>query len=139
MQVERALQIEVMLRLRVLGVLAVGIPNSIFFPARTDAERSLISRIVRRMKDDGMITPGAGDLIAAANGVACFIELKREKTRDLLGKTQAAGRLSDPQKDFRDQCAKAGVAYRVCHTWPEVEAALIETGVLGERNGRRSA
>lgn len=127
---ERALQIEVMLRLHALGVLAVAIPNSIFFPARTEAERSIISRIIRRMKDDGLITPGAGDLIVAGNGAACFIELKREKSRDLLGKTLPAGRLSDPQKDFRDKCAAAGIPYHVCHTWDEVKAALYETGVL---------
>lgn len=130
MTAERTLQLEIMTRLRALGVLTASIPNSLYFPARTPAERALIARVVSQMKNDGMITPGAPDLIAAANGVACFVELKREKSRDLLGKTKPAGTLSDPQKDFRDQCAKAGMAYRVCHTWTEVETALIETGVL---------
>lgn len=130
-QAERVLQQEVTLRLRALGVLSFSVPNSLFFPARTEAERALIARVVSQMKNDGIITPGAPDLVIAGNGVVCFVELKTAGSRDLLGKTKRPGQLSDLQKEFRDRCADAGAPYYVCHSWDEVKAALMSERVLG--------
>ena len=63
------------------------------------------------MKTDGMLVPGAPDLVLmGAKGALC-VELKREPSRDLFMK-RPRGRLSPEQKAFKQRCADAGVGPR---------------------------
>jgi hypothetical protein len=129
MQIERAIQQEILIRLRASGlpVLAVPIPNSLYFPARTEAERRIIARIVAQMKNEGSILPGASDLILIwAAGAAC-VEIKRPARAALFGK-QRAGRQSDAQKAFAAACAAFGVRYVIVESWEQVWAHLVEWG-----------
>jgi hypothetical protein len=128
-QVERALQQEVMIRLRAYPVIAIPVPNSFFIPARTAAERAVARRLVSQMKKNGVLLTGAVDLVVLGRGASCCIELKRPAERTLLQRTPA-GRLSDDQKEFRDRCFAAGVNWARCESWAEVEAALKDRGVI---------
>ena len=121
--IEKALHQEVMLRLRTLPVVAFSVPNSVYLPARTEAERTMAARIIHQMKAAGQMTPGAPDLVIAARNGVVLCELKREKTRDLLT-VRPKGRLSPEQRDFRDRCAAAGVRYLVAHCWADVDGSL---------------
>jgi len=129
---ERVLQREIMLRLGAgpWPVIAAPIPNGIYIPAHNDEERRLVGRIVRRMKDDGMLLPGAGDMIVASAAAACFLELKRPAERDLFGRRSVRGQLSDGQREFRRRCDVAGVPYAVAHDWREALEALRRHGVI---------
>lgn len=122
-QIERALQQEIMLRLKRYPIVVAAIPNGIYLPSRDPAEREVIKRIIARMKNDGMLTPGAGDLVLVGAKGAKFIECKRPKTSDLFT-TRPKGRLSDEQKDFRRLCMNAGVEYVVAYCWQDVECSL---------------
>lgn len=122
-QIERSLQQEIAWRLKAYPVVAAAIPNGLWIPARTEAERILVARIISRMKTDGMLTPGAGDLVLAGAKGCAFVECKRPRTRDLLT-VRPKGRLSPDQRDFRDLCAAAGVTYLVAHAWSDIEPAL---------------
>src|SRR5262245_49944545 len=64
-QIERALQAELMLRLRAGAwpIIALPIPNGIWLPARSEGERALVARLIARMKANGMLLPGAPDLV----------------------------------------------------------------------------
>ena len=64
---EKTLHQEIMLRLRLLPVVAFSVPNSVFLPARTDDERTLARRLIHQMKTAGMLTPGAPDLAVVSN------------------------------------------------------------------------
>jgi hypothetical protein len=122
-QLERALQSEILYRLKAHPVVAAAIPNGLWIPQRTDAERDIAVRIVARMKSDGMLTPGAPDLVLlGAKGALC-VELKRPASRDLFGR-KPKGRLSPEQKEFRDRCIRAGVRYVVAYDWADVECNL---------------
>lgn len=127
MQAERVLQQEVMTRLRCLPVLALAIPNSVYFPARTEAERSMIARVIHRMKASGQITPGAPDLVVVWNGGAGLIELKRAAQRNLLG-TRPRGRPSESQIEIAEQAAALGLNHAYCTSWEEVYERLVEWG-----------
>lgn len=127
-QAERALNAEVMLRLRAWPVIAFGIPNGIYMPARTEAERSLVARIINRMKADGQLTPGAPDLVCLWRGGGAAIELKRPRARDLFGVTQRAGRPSAPQMDLAERAAQLGIHHAFCDSWDSVRDRLIEWG-----------
>lgn len=131
--VEKALQGEVLLRLRALPVIVASIPNATFLPTRSKAEKEMARRLIGQAKRSGMLSPGAGDLVVmgAPRGkcIGGFIELKRPASRTLFGK-QPAGKLSDAQEDFRDRCAAVGVNWARCESWTQVEAALREWGVL---------
>ena len=114
MQLERTLQSEILLRLNRYPVVAIPIPNGIWVPARGEAEKGLVKRLIARMKTDGMLVPGAPDLVLmGAKGALC-VELKREASRDLLVK-RPKGRLSPEQKAFKQRCADAGVGYLVAY------------------------
>jgi hypothetical protein len=131
-QSERALQAEVLLRMRAGGwpVITLAVPNSIYFPARTDAERSIIARVVSQMKNAGQITPGAPDLAVFWRGGAGMIELKRAKSRGLLGAVPA-GRPSDRQVEMAERAAALGINHAFCSSWDEVAERLTEWGALG--------
>lgn len=122
-QLERSLQTEVMLRLNRYPVVAVPSANGMYLPARDEAERVIVARVVQRMKTDGMMTPGAPDLVLLGGRGALCVELKRPVSRDLFGR-KPKGRLSPEQKEFRDRCAAAGVRYVVAHCWADVEGSL---------------
>lgn len=128
-QAERSLQTEIMIRLKALPVLAIPVPNGIWLPARTAAERTLVARIISQIKKTGLLLPGAPDLVILSRSGAGLIELKRPAERTLLKKIPK-GQLTAPQKDFRDLCRIRGVNWAECSSWDEVRAALTEWGVL---------
>jgi len=121
--IEKALHQEVMLRLRLLPVVAFSVPNSVYLPARTEAERTMAARIIHQMKATGQMTPGAPDIVVCARHGAVLCELKREKTRDLFT-TRPKGRLSPEQREFQSRCAAAGVRYVVAYDWEDVACSL---------------
>lgn len=127
-QAERALQMEVMLRLRARPVIACPVPNSIYFPARTDAERKIIARVIHQMKNAGQIVPGAPDLIVLWAGGGGMIELKRPKSRSLLGAVPQ-GRPSDSQIEMAERAAAIGINHAFCTSWDEVDERLSAWGV----------
>jgi hypothetical protein len=125
-QIERTLQTEVMLRLRAGAwpVIALPIPNGIWFPTRDEKERELVRRLIARMKADGMLVPGAPDLaLVWGEGRGGIIELKRPASRDLLGK-HPAGRPSDAQRDIAERAADLGANHAYCSSWDDVRATL---------------
>jgi len=121
--IEKALHQEVMLRLRPLPVVAFSVPNSVYLPARTEAERTMAARIIHQMKAAGQMTPGAPDIVVCGRHGTILAELKRSASRDLLTK-RPAGRLSPEQREFRERCERAGVRYVVAHCWEDVEGSL---------------
>lgn len=121
--IEKALHQEVMLRLRLLPVVAFSVPNSIYLPARSEAERTMAARIIHQLKAAGQMTPGAPDLCIASRHGTIMVELKRGKSRDLFT-TRPKGKLSPEQKEFRAQCERVGVRYVVAHCWEDVECSL---------------
>jgi hypothetical protein len=128
LQAERSLQQEIAWRLKTLPLVALPIPNGLWIPARTQAERSLVARIIARMKADGMLLPGAPDFVLMWHGGCAAIELKRPKMRDLLG-TRPAGRPTDNQRWFAERCAELGVHHAYCTSWDELKAKLNKWGV----------
>jgi len=124
-QLERTLQTELLYRLARYPVVACSIPNGIYLPAHTEEERVLVRRIVARMRNDGMLTPGAPDLVIMGEKRAVCVELKRPVSRDLFGR-KPRGRLSPEQRAFRDRCVDCGVEYLVADCWEDVEAVLPE-------------
>lgn len=131
-QIERALQAEVMLRIKAaaLPVIAVPVPNSIYFPARNEAERKIIARVVAQMKATGQLEPGAFDIACFwANGGGGMIELKRPATRDLFRK-RPAGRPSDEQIEMAERATSLGVNHAFCTSWDDVRARLTEWGAI---------
>ena len=124
-QLERTLQTEVLYRLNRYPVVCAAIPNGLWVPAHNEQERALVARIVNRMKSDGMMTPGAGDLAVIGPRGGMYVELKRPASRDLFGR-KPRGRLSPEQKVFRDRCVAAGVEYLVADCWEDVECHLYQ-------------
>ena len=124
-QIERGLQSEILYRLARYPVVACAIPNGIFLPAHNEAERVLVRRIVARMRDDGMLTPGAPDLVIAGEKRCVMVELKRPASRDLFGR-RPRGRLSPEQKTFQQRCVDCGVEYIVASSWDDVQCMLHE-------------
>ena len=124
-QLERNLQTEILYRLARYPVVACAVPNGIFLPAHNEAERVLVRRIVARMRDDGMLTPGAPDLVIAGERRCVMVELKRPASRDLFGR-KPKGRLSPEQKTFQQRCVDVGVEYIVAECWEDIAAVLHE-------------
>ncbi len=118
------------MRLRALPVLALPIPNGMWIPARTPAERSLVARIIHQMKQRGEIVVGAPDLAVFWASGAGLIELKRPAQRDLLGKRIAAGKPSQAQLDMAERCAQIGVRYAIAESWDQVRKHLIDWGAI---------
>lgn len=146
-QVERALQREIVTRLRAapLDAIVIGSPNGVFFPARTPAERELVRRIVHQLKATGQLTPGAPDLVVLWRDGCGGIELKRPAEKTLLG-SQPKGYSSAAQIEFAATCRVLGIRYAICASWPEVRDTLIAWGRLPaswrdaeQRIGRRAA
>jgi hypothetical protein len=132
-QIERALQQEVMTRLRAgaYPVLAMSIPNGVFLPAHSKEEREIAARIISQMKASGQLVPGAPDLaVFFRGGHGALIELKRPASRDLLGNRIPAGRPSQEQRHFAERAADLGVHHAFCTSWDEVRARLAEWGAI---------
>lgn len=132
-QAERTLQSEVMLRIQHAPVdaIVVPVPNGIWLPVHSESERTLVRRLIYRLKQDGMLVPGTADLLVLWASGAGAIELKRGASKTLLGPV-AAGRQSDEQKAFEARCLAAGVPYTICTSWPEVRDTLISWRRLPE-------
>lgn len=126
-QAERALQSEVVLRLRAWPVVTLPIPNGIWVPARSEGERALVVRIINRMKSDGMLVPGAPDLAIFWNGGAGMIELKRPPAQSLLGKSRA-GVPTEAQVTMAERAAALKINHAFCQSWDDVAARLTEWG-----------
>jgi len=124
-QLERTLQQEILYRLARYPVVAVPVPNGIWLPAHNEAERTVVARLMARMKSDGMLVPGAPDLVLMGERRAVCVELKRSASRDLFGR-KPKGRLSPEQKAFEQRCIDCGVEYIVADCWEHVEAILPE-------------
>lgn len=122
-QLERSLQVEIAWRLNAYPVVTAAIPNGLWVPSHNPAERAVVARIISRMKTDGMLTPGAGDLVLAGAKGCAFVECKRPASRDLLT-VRPKGRLSPEQREFRSHCERAGVRYVVAYDWADVECSL---------------
>jgi hypothetical protein len=115
-QIEKVLQQEILLRLKPYPVLGIPIPNSIFFPARNDAERQIL--------------PGAPDIVAMWSGGAGMLEIKRAASKDLFGHRKPAGRASPEQKEMEKRAEQLGVNYAFVHSWDEARDKLHEWGAL---------
>lgn len=129
-QLERALQQEITLRLRAEGwpVLALPIPNGMWIPARSEAERGLVARVVSQMKPAGLLLPGAPDLVLLWAEGAALVELKRPASRDLLRK-RAKGRPTEAQLGMAAQAAELGIRHAFVTSWDELRARLVEWGI----------
>jgi hypothetical protein len=76
------------------------------------------------------VKSGWADYEIVKNGRVYFIEVKRPRVlKAEAGAYQAAGSLSDTQKEFRDTCIANSTPYAVCHSLAEVEAMLIMWGI----------
>jgi hypothetical protein len=130
-QAERYLHAEVMMRLPALrpDCVIVPVPNGTWLPARTPAERSLVARLIARMKDEGQLLPGAADFLCLWRTGSGAVELKRPAQRDLFGK-RPAGRPSEAQKEFAELCTTHGVRHVYATSWDEVHDALSDWGRL---------
>ena len=124
-QLERSLQTEILYRLARYPVVAIPVPNGIWLPAHNESERVVVARLMARMKSDGMLTPGAPDLILMGERRGVCIELKRPASRDLFGR-RPKGRLSPEQKAFEQRCVDCGVEYIVASSWEDIAAVLPE-------------
>ena len=124
-QLERTLQTELLWRLARYPVVAIPVPNGVWLPAHNEAEKVVVARLMARMKSDGMLTPGAPDLVVLGEKRAVCVELKRPASSDLFGR-KPKGRLSPEQRSFRDRCIDAGVSYLVASSWEDVQCVLPE-------------
>jgi len=123
---ERSLQTEILYRLARYPVVAIPVPNGIWLPARNEAEHAVVARLIARMKSDGMLTPGACDIVLIGEKRAICLELKRPPIRDLFGRVKPGGRLSPEQKAFEQRCIDCGVEYIVASSWEDVQCVLPE-------------
>jgi len=124
-QLERSLQTEILYRLARYPVVAIPVPNGIWLPAHNEAERVVVARLMARMKSDGMLVPGAPDLVLIGEERAICVELKRSASRDLFGR-KPKGRLSPEQKAFQQRCVNCGVEYLVASSWEDIEYIIPE-------------
>ena len=124
-QLERSLQSEILYRLNRYPVVAIPIPNGIWLPSHNEAEKAVVARLMARMKTDGMLLPGAPDLVLLGEQGAVCVELKRSASRDLFGR-RPRGRLSPEQKAFQQRCVNCGVEYLVASSWEDIEYILPE-------------
>lgn len=137
---ERTLQAECAWRLQTapLAAIWIPIPNGLFVPARTEAEKRIVQRIIARMKSDGMLRPGAYDLVFLWDTGCGAVELKRPAERTLFGRVPA-GRLSDDQIYFATMAAQQRVRYALCDSWDALRLKLVEWERLPEGWGNAAA
>ncbi len=131
MRPETILQQEIVLRLKAYPVIVCPIPNGLWIPARTPAERLVVAKIIASMKRSGQLVPGMPDLVLLWRGGCAAVELKASKRRDLLG-TKPAGRLSDDQVAFAQRCAELWVNYACVTSWEQLRPYLCEWGIIAK-------
>lgn len=142
-QAERILQREVIVRLGLaersgaLDCIVIGSANGIFIPARTEAEKTLARRVVHQMKQDGMLTPGAPDLLFLWRDGCGGIELKRPASASLFVR-RAKGKPSPDQRAFKQRAFALQIPYAICDSWESVRDTLIAWGRLRANYGRNA-
>jgi hypothetical protein len=131
MQAERTLQAEIMARLntRAWPLIALPVPNGIWLPAHDEAERRLVGRLIARMKADGLLTVGAPDLVLCWRDGSALVELKRPRSRDLLGRIAPAGRPCPAQSEIAERAARLGINHAFVTSWDELRQRLAEWGI----------
>jgi hypothetical protein len=144
-QYERTLQTEVIWRSKVLPLKVVSNLNGIWLPAREaepvrcprcgfefegPGEKAIVARLINRLKTDGFIIPGVPDLTFIWQGGGGFIELKRPATRDLFGVRKPAGRATDSQKQYTEECRGLGINHGFASTWEDVRSHLRTWGAI---------
>jgi hypothetical protein len=144
-QYERTLQQECLWRANRLPLKITSNLNGIWIPPREGAEvecphchavfdspdqKKLVARIINRLKTDGMLVPGTPDLTVVWPNGGGFIELKRPASKDLFGVRSPAGRLSDVQRLYDDDCRRLGINHAVCTTWEDVRTHLQTWGAI---------
>lgn len=97
-------------------VLAFHVPNGFWLPG---VSAKVAAKIWKTLQRDGA-RPGAADLVVCHEGRVLFLELKRA----------SGGVLSEDQKNFRDDCARAGIEWREAKGLSEARRALVEFGAL---------
>lgn len=128
-QSERILQEEFLWRLRAYPILPLVTPNGLYIPARTEGERAIKARIISRMKADGMLVPGASDIVLLWGGGAALVETKRPAHKDVFG-THAAGTPSQDQIEFQRRAQRLGINHAYCRSWEQLKAQLGEWGAI---------
>lgn len=136
-QIERGLQAEIVMRLKMARIFHVPIPNGVYLPDLpatllkylSEQERHITiriwnamkARIINTMKAQGGMEPGAFDLVIwGSTGRAGLVELKREASTDLLGHKITPGQLNQDQRVFRDRAEEHHVPWAICRNWGEV-------------------
>jgi hypothetical protein len=127
-QAERSLQEELLWRLKQYPVLSLITPNGIYFPCRSEDERKLRARLINRMKADGMLVPGAADMVLLWAGGSALIETKRPAFRNLFG-YHSAGTPSEDQTAFAERARRLGIRHAYCSSWGELKELLLDWGV----------
>lgn len=127
-QAERTLQEEFLWRLKAYPVLPLVTPNGLYIPARTDDERLIRARIIKRMKTDGMLLAGAPDLVLLWQGGSALIETKRPGHKDIFG-YHPPGTASNDQKQFAERARRLGIRHAYCSSWHHLEDQLLDWGV----------
>jgi hypothetical protein len=144
-QYERTLQQEVMWRANRLPLKITSNLNGMWIPTRDSADvecphchavfaspdqKQLVARIINRLKTDGMLVPGTPDLSVIWPGGGGFIELKRPASKDLFGVRAPAGRPTDLQKQFAEDCRRLSINHAYASTWDEVRTHLQTWGAI---------
>ena len=80
------------------------------------------------MKADGMLVPGAPDLVLMWPGGGAMVELKRPKRRDLFG-TRAAGQPSNAQAVTAERAVELGIHHAYRSSWDDLRSRLTEWGI----------
>jgi hypothetical protein len=127
-QYERTLQEELLWRLKRYSVLPLVTPNGIHIPVRSDNERLMRARLINRMKAEGMLLPGAPDIVLLWAKGAALIETKRPAYRDLWG-YHPAGTASQDQQEFARRADGLGIRHAYCSSWHALQKLLEEWGV----------
>jgi hypothetical protein len=130
-QAERALSQEILLRLRAGGypVIALATPNGLHIPARDAGEGAVKARMINRMRADGMMQPGAPDLVLLWSGGGAFVEVKRPAFTDVFGH-HPAGHASADQKEFAARCRRLGIHHAFIRSWDALKQQLAEWGAI---------
>lgn len=142
---ERELQEEVLWRANPLPVKITSNLNGLWIPTRESADiecpychavfespdqKKLVARMMNRLKTDGLLVPGTPDLTIVWRDGGGFIELKRPASRDLFGLRKPAGRASDSQKYYAEDCRVLGINHGYASTWEDVREHLRSWGAI---------
>lgn len=85
-----------------------------------------LARAVGRRFADRVVVPGAPDLILLWADGGAMVELKRPRSRDLLGRVTPAGRASAAQSELAGRAPRLGINHAIVSSWEELHARLAE-------------